>query len=265
MIFDKYVSENELEEIRNKYGKKIIMFPRVQEEMSGYYEKFGLPYPNLCINNFRDSWFHYRKIWEEHSYFSIISQMSTLDEHLQRAERDAVVNLLQMLSQKMEFWYLLGKRNDMDQLKNDLGEDDISLGTMIKFEDTDSFFQYWHFFGGDEKKATSALVYAVSVAFLTQKECYKEIQDILHCIKNSALKIRFGASEIDRLNEPGEYLECCRIVLDKIFNSKYYGTYLFWVQIYDVVMANLEYFHPEMLKEVNMRENKEAETKERNL
>lgn len=241
MILDKYVSENELEEIRKKYGQKLIGFLNVQEKMAEYYQKFDLRYPNSCINNFRDSWFHYRKIWEEHSYFSIISQMSTLDEHLQRAERDAVVNLLQMLSQKLEFWYLIRKKGDMDAIKNKLGEEHVSICEKIELEKYDSLLRYRELFPEDEVKATLALVYAVSENLPKQKECYKEMQDILHCIKNNILKIRLGASEIDRLNEPGEYLECCRNVLDKIWASKYYGVYLFFIQIYDVVMAHLEY------------------------
>lgn len=246
MIFDKYISENELEIIRRKYGQKIIKYPFVQDEIKKYYEKLGLKYPNSCINNFRDSWFHYRKIWQEHSYYSIISQISTLDEHLQRAERDAIVNLLQMISQKIEFWYLANSKKTRKMIKVGLNKEfSYELGT-IKFDDCYSLTQYWKSFAGDDIQATFALIYTVGEELAHDMMCYREMQNIIHEIKNCSMEIRLGASEIDRLNEPGEYLEYCRTALNRIVDSEYFKLYFYFIQMYDVVMAHLDYFFQSM-------------------
>lgn len=111
MSSDNYISDGKLDEIRKEYGEKIIAFSDVQQQLKGWYDKFGFSYPFSSINNYRDSWFHFRKIWTERSLYEMISQMATLDEHLQRAEKDAVVNFFQMISQKLEFWYGMDKKN----------------------------------------------------------------------------------------------------------------------------------------------------------
>lgn len=84
--------------------KKIERYITVRAEIREWYEAFGLDFPYSSENNFRDSWFHYRKLYQEHSAYEIICQIAMLDEHLQRAEKDSIIYFFQKVSEALEFW-----------------------------------------------------------------------------------------------------------------------------------------------------------------
>ena len=86
-----YIFDSKLEKIQADYGQEIENYIRIRDSWLEIYGEFGIPFPATSDNNFRDSWFHYRKIYKERNEEEMIRQIANYDEHLQRAERDLVV------------------------------------------------------------------------------------------------------------------------------------------------------------------------------
>src|SRR5699024_655071 len=107
MLSDKYISDSELNRIKLTYCDKIILFMQFRKDILKWYQAFDFQYPHSSENNYRDSWFHYRKIYQEHSAYEIICQSANFEEHLQRAEKDAIVYFWQKICGILEVWYFL--------------------------------------------------------------------------------------------------------------------------------------------------------------
>lgn len=244
---DRYVTEQEMEAIKSEYARKIVMFTQVQEDIEKWYKDHGLTYPDSCINNFRDSWHHYRKIWTEHSLIEINRQASTLDEHLQRAEKDAIVNFFQIVSQRLEFWYLIDhivldpivetKFNE----KRTIAIEDICLDTAAWAK------KCWDDFGDDNKLASCILIHVIQKYFSSNPDFKKALQTILHELKTLSLRIRLNASDIKRLREPGDYLSQCQDYYIQVnhFLEKDVFAFLFYIQdLVGIYIDNNEYIIP---------------------
>lgn len=232
MSGDSYISDYKLGEIREEYGDRIVSFSSVEQEIKGWYQEFGFQYPVSSINNYRDSWFHYRKIWMERSFYEVISQMATFDEHLQRAEKDAIVTFFQIVSQKLEFWYCIGCVSVPEEFREQIQQDTENVyksSTSKEKEDGMWLHRLWCTYGKDERKASFALICAVQQYVISCKEIRCRIQKILHIIKNTTLGIRFEASDIHRIDKPGEYLERCRADYDKVHDFFWKNKGLFFL------------------------------------
>lgn len=243
MSGDSYISDHKLNEIREEYGDRVVSFSSVEQEIKGWYQDFGFQYPASSINNYRDSWFHYRKIWTERSLYEVICQMATFDEHLQRAEKDAIVNFFQSVSQKLEFWYRIDCIMIPEIYEKQIEQDtQILYGNSTSGEKEDGMWLYslWSSYGEEEQKASFALIYAVQKYFISREESRCQIQKVLHLIKNTTLMIRFEASDIRRIEKPGEYLERFRAVYDRIHNFFWSNKGLFFLLgISNVVKTNI--------------------------
>lgn len=241
---DNYISEYELEQIRREYAEKIIEFSDIKQEVQVWYQNFGLLYPFCSINNYRDSWFHYRKIWRERSFYEIICQTATFDEHIQRAEKDAVVNFFQIISENLEYWYNIDKNITIEvdeEIKKDIQlifEDDIK-------SEKSKTYQIWEKYEKDEKLAICAIIYSAKQYVLSLHDIKRKIQKILHMIKNITLKIRMGSSDIQRIEKPGDYLNAykdCYVQLKGFFDKEEHNELLFLLGITDVIRAGIDIY-----------------------
>lgn len=257
MSNDKYISDSKLDEIRKEYGEKIISFITVKRKADEWYKEFGFPFPSSCINNYRDSWFHYRKIWVERSLQEVICQMATFDEHLQRAEKDAVVNFFQIVSQALQFWYHVRFQNIPEELLDNI-QQNVDLiyekCTPEERNDVQLLSDLWDKYAGDEQEASFALICVAQKYILNSKHMIKQIQQLLHLIKNTTLKIRLGASDIQRIDHPGEYLnQCCECynALISCFNEKDNQTLFFLLGMTDIVRVNIDIYQIEHSRETH--------------
>lgn len=246
MSGDNYISDYKLDEIRKEYGEKIISFSNVQKKIQKWYSEFGLPYPASSVNNYRDSWFHYRKIWTERSYYEVICQVATLDEHLQRAEKDAVVNFFQILSQELEYWYAIENQDMSKEILNRVRQEADSAYMRSGKEDQSNglwLLGLWNAYGGKEQEASFALIYAAQTYLLSSKDMKKQIQRLLHQIKNTTIKIRFEASDIRRLEYPGEYVnryQECYDAVRSFFTKEENKGFFFLLGMTNIVKINEE-------------------------
>lgn len=241
IINDRYVSAQEMENIKIEYGQKIIKFLDVQEQILEWYDCYQLRYPDSCMNNYRDSWYHYRKLWPEHSYIEVIHQTSTLDEHLQRAEKDAVVNFFQLVSQNLEFWYLVNDIN-IEPNRTKVFEQTLSFD-----EKNTDFYGYewlekcWRYFERNEEEASFAIIYAVQKYLYKITGKFYELQVLLHNIKNCTLQIRMNSSDIKRLEQPGEYIDITKGIYESLNEFMNKDAYFYLFSIHDVVRVNVEH------------------------
>lgn len=241
MVNDRYVSAQEMETIKEKCGQKIIKFSDVQTEIRGWYEKYDLCYPDSSINNYRDSWYHYRKIWPEHSYKEIISQMATFDEHLQRAEKDAVVNLFQIISQDLEFWYLCDQICVSQTAIDAFDSNPPFKESEIDLDNAEWLDKCWRQFrDNSEVLAANILIYVVQKYLPCKEEFFREIQVLLHKIKNCTLLIRLNSSDIARLNQPGEYMDEIRDIYNSADRFLSRPVWLFLFEMYDLVRIHMK-------------------------
>lgn len=80
------------ENLREDCANMIIEFGYQFQILQKVYAEFGLNYPYECHTNYRDSWFHYRKLYSKKDKVLISNEKYGLEEHLLRAARDAQIN-----------------------------------------------------------------------------------------------------------------------------------------------------------------------------
>ncbi len=173
-----------------EYGEQFQILQKL------YYE-FGLDYPEECHTNYRDSWFHYRKLYNKKDIVSASNEKYGLEEHLLRAIKDAQICFLQQIGQWLEVWYhhreLLRGCTDQ-QMDQSLFE---SMGTnWVK--------SLWESSEKNEKLFAEACVYWYKQNIYSS-ELSRQLQTLLHNIKNLILDLRLGGMNIFRPLDNIEY------------------------------------------------------------
>lgn len=207
MSTDRYISESARENILGNNCKKIEEYAIVRKKIRIWYNEFGFDFPHSSENNFRDSWFHYRILYQEHSALEIAGQASMLNEHIQRAEKDSVIYFFQKISEALEFWYHAA----LNKKERDKTEEDIESTLYSLYKYTEKTPNSWvvllqkkysqdvfRFADCCQKIADK---YILTLSFRT------DIQKILHTIKNHILEIRMGGAHIQRLDVSGGYYD----------------------------------------------------------
>lgn len=246
MSGDSYISDIKLDEIRKEYGDKVVSFSKVKQQIEKWYEYFELSYPLSSVNNYRDSWFHYRKIWMERSFYEVTCQMATFNEHLQRAEKDAIVNFFQIISQELEFWYYIKNENIPEEWLESIRHNVAEVRDASNLEESRNNLWVCRLFEKykcSEQEASYALVYVAQKYFLNSEEERRQLQKLLHLVKNTTLKIRLDAIDIRRIEYPGEYLGLYEEYYKKLctFFEKEEERGLFYLLgMTNVVKANIE-------------------------
>lgn len=239
MIHDEYLEYFELENIRKECGKKIVCFSGVRAKLKEWYQDFYLTYPDSCTNNFRDSWFHYRKIWKERSFRESTAQISNFDEHLQRAEKDAVVSFLQTIVVALEFWYLSKNIDIPGEYINDFNDTYSYLERAITLQDAEWLNDVWVKFEMDEKKASYALVFIFNRSMSDLNINRNDLQRLLHKTKNIILHVRMDSFEIYRMNMPGVYFDMCEQCYSELSDFFLKPALFYLFGITNVIKANI--------------------------
>ncbi len=218
-----YIYDFILEETQANNCEEIVNYLTIREKWIGYYSEFGFACPTTSDNNFRDSWFHYRKIYKERSENEIIRQIANYEEHLQRAERDLVVKFFQDVSSSLEKWYLYGLNLQLEPI----GEYDQIIELWKResgcFDNGDKIKNGWvrslYLYCKNNKKTQDDfynIVLHVFKAYIWNNEVKITLQKLLHKMKNIVLKVRLGSSEIDRMDKVGQLTEQCVTLYEEL-------------------------------------------------
>lgn len=216
MLVDKYISGFGQETIRKENCKKIERYTAVRAEIKGWYKEFGLDFPYSSENNFRDSWFHYRKLYQEHSAYEIVCQIAMLDEHLQRAEKDSIIYFFRKAGEALEFWQYVA----MNEKKAHGAASEAENTAYCLYNDTADAPNSWvsslqKMYRDDASGFAACCLKVVDRYILTNSFC-TDVQKVLHIIKNYVLELRMGGARIQRVGGPGGYLKKFRPCFEQL-------------------------------------------------
>lgn len=224
MLLDNYIIGVEKENICSRYANYIFKFSKVRERLKSWYLKFDFEYQDSCDNNLRDSWFHYRKIYQENSAYELVCQIAAYKEHLQRAEKDALIYFLQKMCSLLEFWYLNAEQLEKIHEFDCIGEARLlqEFDQIMKNGNGDWTLQIAKSFGKEKEKLVGAYI-CIFQKKIRNEQFISELQNVLHEIKNIILDMRVGGADIYRIHEPGEYLDECEPCMEAVlsFCEKY--------------------------------------------
>jgi hypothetical protein len=206
MLSDSYIKEREQEIVQKDYCDRIVKYSKVRKAMYQWYEVFGLRFPHTSENNFRDAWFHYRKLYREHSTYEVISQIATLEEHIQRAEKDSIVFFFQKISELLEVWYFVATERIVLKPAEGYIKDAVDI-----YESAIAVPNSWVSIlrerCGEDISAFTASCLCIFQQRILSKEFAVDVQVLLHEMKNKVFELRMGGVSIMRINQPGEYYE----------------------------------------------------------
>lgn len=191
--------------IRKKCAESIFDFGLMFETMHGLYEEFGLYYPKECNTNYRDAWFHYRKLYLKRDEMSVLNEKYGLEEHLLRAAKDSQIFLLQRLGEWLGIWesYHIYLKRDKTR---DLEYRDVLEKISTETENWVSCL--WNLCNKDGYLFANACLYRFENSIYC-KEFQKKLQTLLDSIKNLILDLRLGGVNIYRpLNNSYYFTQC---------------------------------------------------------
>lgn len=184
--------------IKEESANVIIEFGKQFIIMRKLYDEFGLDYPEECHTNYRDSWFHYRKLYHKRDSVSAFNERYGLEEHLLRAIKDAQIFLLQQLGQWLEVWY---HHEELLQDNADLQVDQALFAAL----DTNWVRSLWEVMNKNEPMFAAACVYRYKHE-IHSAELNQRLQELIHSLKNLILELRLGGMNIARPLNSVEYV-----------------------------------------------------------
>lgn len=194
--------------IKQECANHIIEFGKQFIIMRKLYDEFGLDYPEECHTNYRDSWFHYRKLYNKRDDVSAFNERYGLEEHLLRAIKDAQICLLQQLGQWLEVWYH----------HEELLQDNVNLQVnqnLFTSLDTNWVRSLWDAVDNNEIEFAEACVYRYKHEMYST-ELRQRLQELIHSLKNLILELRLGGMNISRPLNSVEYVKRSVELYEKI-------------------------------------------------
>lgn len=205
------LSDFEHMQYANYSAQKIEVYYEYLNTLAKWFSEAGWELPLPCRTNFRDTWFHFKKLYERKDYVKVVQEEYALEEHLIRAVKDAIICYYQIYIRKIEIVYQglrTGKLEDcieqehMEEVKKNaelvtahMENWDIELYKRLENSaDMDLFAE------------TVCYVYCRDMDL---KQVAEHLQNCLHKIKNYYSKLRLNGTDIYRPVSEKEYMEEC--------------------------------------------------------
>lgn len=90
------ISDNQHTEYIDKYSALIFEYHDLLVQITMLYQKSHVKIVPPFATNFRDALFHYAKLYEADTYQEVIEQAEAIEEHLNRAIKDSIMQLAQV-------------------------------------------------------------------------------------------------------------------------------------------------------------------------
>ena len=197
----------------------LLVCRKKMKELEELYKLEQLPFPIQCRTNFRDAWFHYKKVYERFDSIKVQQEQYAMEEHLIRVLKDAITVLFNAYAYWIEnVYYLLDeKQTVLKVLQNNDKEDEYYK----KCIDIDINVHYWYkavndkITGKKDKKDITpeedAIIKDVTLRLFLERadlNAYRKVlQECMHKIKNYSLRTRLEGIEIYRPENSEEYLD----------------------------------------------------------
>ncbi len=207
--------DDEIELIKKDCANAIYDFGKQFHVMDKMYKSFGMYYPKECNTNFRDSWFHYRKLYTKKDAITVLNEEYGLEEHLLRAAKDAQIYFLQQLGGWLEVWY---RCDEYLKFNSDEKKDYTELLDKFNESDKNWVLQLWTEYENDQKTfANLCLLYYERN--IVNDELREKMQHLIHSIKNTILELRLGGVNIYRPLNNSYYMQQCINLYNDISKS----------------------------------------------
>lgn len=208
------ISDPEHMQYANYSAQKISMYYKYLYILEKWFEEAGWELPLPCRTNFRDSWFHFKKLYERKDYIKIVQEDYALEEHLIRAVKDAIICYYQLYIKKIEVVYKVLRAEKLTEMITTENMDAIEeYAKRVNVSEKGWTLKLYGEMGNPENLKmflqTVAYVYSRDV---DQKKAAESLQVCLHRVKNYYSKLRLNGTEIHRPANEGEYMgECVKV------------------------------------------------------
>ena len=203
--------------------------------MEKLYDLEKIDFPTQCRTNFRDAWFHYKKVYERFDSIKVYQEQYAMEEHLIRILKDAITVLFNKYAYWIEnVYYLLEEKQAVLGVLTTSKVDEFYSECIDIRIDSD----YWYNAiqkrickekGILDKKKDAAIKDVTLRLFLEQADikAYRVVlQECMHKIKNYSLRTRLEGIEIYRPENSDAYLDDCADVFgDILFKLKEHRIY----------------------------------------
>ena len=222
-IFTREEKQNLIEHCADdiyQYGQKYMQLKKV-------YDAYGYCMPVECWYNFRDAWFHYRKMYTRKERVSVLNEKYAMEEHLLRAWKDGIIYLLQEISEGPEIEKIV------DEVYRDIAQQN-NEGECLNWSKV--------FVDGYQKiklESRFQCCYYYYKKYISSAEMDKNLQKILHGLKDLVLEIRYSGTNIKRPNNPYEYMQKLLDLIADINSKLQKNGALYLISISSIVAHNM--------------------------
>lgn len=185
-----------------------------------WFREIGQRLPLSCCTNYRDSWFHYKKVYERMDHISVIQEGYTLEEHLIRAVKDAIISYFKFYIYKIEFIYLQSKNGHLlSDTERCHVKKDYPAARSISINEAG-----WErdLYGRLEKERKESSFPLVALYVYEQqsdlKNVARRLQKCMHSVKNYCDQLRLDGTDIYRPVDSDEYIERCQMVYTEMID-----------------------------------------------
>lgn len=239
------LTSQEKQQLNEYCADEIYQYGRNYMKLIKVFESYGYRMPVECWHNFRDSWFHYRKLYTRKERISILNEKYAMEEHLLRAWKDAIIFLLQEISWGLEFWYAKGAGYHGLEASIDAEAEKIVNEVHKKAQETNMKQFNWSKaivdgYGQVDERIRYQCCYFYYKKFISSKEMDKVLQKLLHSLKDLILLIRYSGTKIQRPNDPYEYMQRLLDLLDEINDKLNKDGAIFLISIGTVVSGSMD-------------------------
>lgn len=194
------LTEAQQEEYCDTTAEELTRYLNTLNILEKWYEEIGEQLPLPSRTNYRDSWFHYKKLYEHRNHRKVVQEQYAAEEHLIRAVKDAVIQYFHIYMKSMEKVYR--RVRDGGRLKEERKRELELLDSQYHFPQKGSEGWISNLYdilcsAGEEDSYGDALWY-VFLRDEDMKKVEKVLQKNLHKVKNYCAKLRIGGTDIYR-------------------------------------------------------------------
>ena len=99
---EEILTEAQQEEYCNTTAEELTKYLNTLNILEKWYEQIKEQLPLPSRTNYRDSWFHYKKLYEHRNHRKVVQEQYAAEEHLIRAVKDAVIQYFHIYMKSME-------------------------------------------------------------------------------------------------------------------------------------------------------------------
>lgn len=221
MVNEKSIfSVTEHKEYVNQSAMWLIEYLKYLDVLEQWFQEINENLPLPCRTNYRDAWFHYKKIFEHRNYTKVIQEQYALEEHLIRAIKDAISSYFQIYTYDMEVVYRAIKTGKLKR-EAEKGIPEVVKRHHLPLE-MEGCWELKLYAAMEERGLEDdfpQVACYICAKKLDMEQTAGALQQCLHNIKNYCARLRLDGTEIYRPANNEEYLEECERVYDGLMEA----------------------------------------------